>query len=109
MRRDTTGAGAPVQDDPCNCKIPFDGQHIDHINQRIYQLHALFGVVRSMASKDAPEVDMAPEDLAGVAWLADDLLDEVEEHADKLHEHFIKGQASRPASKGRTQPSADAA
>jgi hypothetical protein len=93
-------------DDLCNCEMPGTcGQHIDHINNRVYQLHSLFGVVRSMGGPlGMQEVGMAPNDMAGLAWIADDLLEEIEEHADKLHEHFTKGLASRHECMGRTQP-----
>jgi hypothetical protein len=95
----------PCLRDLCDCKTLHSGQHIDHINNRVYQLHSLFGVVRSMGgTAGLQEVGMAPNDMAGLAWLADDLLEEVEEHADKLHEHFTKGQASCPECMGRTQP-----
>lgn len=98
----------PAQDDPCKCELPY-GDHADLIALRVDQLRALCGMAISLGSKtDKQEVGLLPADLGAVASLADELLEEIEEHADTLEEHLtqaIQGQASRPVGEARTQPS----
>lgn len=63
-----------------------DDKPIDRINQRVLQLHGVFGVVRTLTSlPDMRGVDLCPGDLGNLAWLIDDLLDEINEQADALH------------------------
>lgn len=96
----------PAQVSPCKCELPAD-DHMDIIDRRVDQLRALCGVAISLGSKtDKQEVGLLPADLGAVASFADELLEEIEEHADKLHEHDM---ASRPACKGRTKPGSVAA
>lgn len=97
---------APAQVSPCKCELPA-GDHTDIIALRVDQLRALCGMAISLGCKtDKQEVGLLPADLGAVASIADELLEEIEEHADKLHEHYM---ASRPAGKGRTEPGSVAA
>lgn len=63
-----------------------DDNPIDRINRRVLQLHGIFGVVCTLTSlPDMRCVDLYPGDLGNLAWLVDDLLDEINEQADALH------------------------
>lgn len=65
---------------------PFGDKPIDRINQRVLQLRGVFGVVSTLTSlPDSPDVNLHPGDLGNLAWLVDDLLNEINEQADALH------------------------
>lgn len=68
---------------------PYLADNIDHINNRVLQLHGVFGVVRSLTTQDQ-EVGIVPDDLGNLAWLVDDILDEIDTSANKLFDQLTQ-------------------
>jgi hypothetical protein len=73
---------------------PYLADNIDHINNRVLQLHGVFGVLRSL-SNQSQEVGVFPDDLGNLAWLVDDLLDEINASADKLFDQLSSGKGRK--------------
>ena len=66
-------------------------RYIDTIDERLLQLHAVCGLLRHLDRAENCATFYA-DDIGNVAWLFDELLDDINHAAQALHKQALAGQ-----------------
>lgn len=69
-------------------------RHIDTIDERLLQLHAVCGLLRALDRSENGAMFYA-DDIGNLAWLVDELLDDLNRAAQALYKQALAGQEVR--------------